>query len=258
MNKYQAPTEFIGQQIKYLETCDSTNTLALKECLEESIKEGFTWIADHQTEGRGQRGNSWLSKKGDNLLFSIYLKPKLQNEPHFYFSKAIACGIIDGLQQWSKSKLPLQIKWPNDIYIGDQKLGGILIENQWAGSQWTHSIVGIGLNINQEEFGDLRANSLKKFLEVSEHIPRDFVFHAICQSIEKYFKNYQAHQFDLIDQFYHEHLFRLNEWNLYQEAESNEMFDGKIIQVNEQGLLLMEKQNGYRLYDLKELIFIFP
>lgn len=262
MKNYQAKTEFIGRNIKYLESCESTNSLALQECLEKEIEEGFCYIANHQTNGRGQRGNGWDSKKGDNLLLSIVLKPTLNANQQFYLSKSIACGIVKGLNQWAKihlnKSLPFSVKWPNDIYVEDKKIGGILIENQWNAGNWIHSIVGIGLNINQEHFGDLRASSLKSYSKLSEPIEKGEVFNFICTSIEYFYKKNSPENFAFIDEQYHSYLMRLNEWHLYQEVENSQVIDGKIIQVNEQGLLLMEKQNGYKLYDLKEIIFIFP
>ncbi len=262
MKKYQAQTEFVGRNIKYLESCESTNSLALQECLSKEIPEGFCYIANHQTKGRGQRGNEWNSKEGENLLLSFVFKPKIAANHQFYLSKAVACGIILGLQNWSiklfNKSLTLSIKWPNDIYLDDKKMGGILIENQWNSGTWTHSVVGIGLNINQDQFGNLRATSLKSYCNWLETIDKAEVFHSICEAIEFFYLKNTIENFSFIDENYHQSLLRLNEWHLYQEVENQEIFDGKIIQVNEAGHLLMEKQNGYKLYDLKEIIFIFP
>jgi len=262
LKNYQAQTQFIGRITKYLESCESTNSLALQECLATEIPEGFCYIAEHQTAGRGQRGNRWDSKAGDNLLLSIVLKPKIAANQQFFLSKAIACGIAEGIQNWAKTTLnrhlPVAVKWPNDIYLSEKKLGGVLIENQWNTGIWTHAIVGIGLNINQTNFGDLRATSLKEFVKIPTEIDKSEIFHFICEAIEKHYQACQQEDFELIDSSYHNHLLRLNEWHLYQEADHKEIFDGKIIRVNEQGLLLIEKQNGYKLYDLKEIIFIFP
>lgn len=262
MKNYQAQTQFIGRLTKYLESCESTNSLALQECLEREIPEGFCYISEHQTAGRGQRGNRWDSEAGNNLLLSIVFKPKLSAADQFFLSKAIACGIAEGIKQWGKItcnlQLPVSIKWPNDIYLSDKKLGGVLIENQWNAGKWTHAIVGIGLNINQTNFGDLRATSLKAHCQQINDFDKVEIFQFICEAIEKHYHACQQKDFELIDSIYHSYLLRLNEWHLYQEADQQEVFDGKIIQVNEQGLLLMEKQKGYKLYDLKEIIFIFP
>ena len=166
MNKYQAPTRFVGKNTKYHETCASTNSLGFQEALEYQLPEGFAWIAGHQTAGKGQRGNQWLAEANQNLLVSYLLKPNHELLPsQFYLSKAIANGIVLGLQQWASNslgeRLPLEIKWPNDIYLEGRKLGGILIESNFQAGKWAFSIIGIGLNINQLSFAEDKAISLR-------------------------------------------------------------------------------------------------
>lgn len=261
MNKYQAPTEFIGKKSKYLLTCSSTNLLALEESLEYPLEEGFAWIAGHQTAGRGQRGNTWTAKPNENLLVSYLLKPTSQLlENQFYLSKAVACGILSGLQEWSRTSngetLPLHIKWPNDIYLDTQKIGGILIENNIQSGKWAFSIVGLGLNINQLEFEDIRAISLKKYTKNPFRYEIEEIYEFISKGIEKFYLLFMDNSFELIDLEYHKNLLRFQEWHTYCDENSN--FNGKIIQVNPQGLLLVERENGTKTYDLKEIIFIFP
>ncbi|MHA8067048.1 biotin--[acetyl-CoA-carboxylase] ligase [Aquirufa sp. ROCK2-A2] len=260
MNKYHANTQFVGKKSKYLQTCSSTNLVAFEESSENTLEEGFAWIAGHQTSGRGQRGNTWEAKPGENLLVSYLLKPKahlLENQ--FYLSKAVALGIIYGLQEWAKSSLgetiPLQIKWPNDIYLDNHKIGGVLIENNFQAGKWTFSIVGIGLNINQMEFPDLRANSLKKWIQNPFLINIEEIYQSISIGIEKYYSLFLAQSFEIIDLEYHRNLLRYQEWSTFEEK--NIPFLGKIVQVNHQGLLLMQKESGIQTYDLKEIIFIF-
>jgi len=229
--------------------------------MEYNIEEGFAWIAGHQTAGRGQRGNTWSGKPNENLLVSYLLKPSFQLlENQFYLSKAIACGILFGLQEWAKitigETLPLYIKWPNDIYLDNQKLGGILIENNIQSSKWAFSIVGIGLNINQMEFEDLRAISIKKWIKTPFRFEIEEIYQYISIGIEKYYQLFMIKSFDGIDVEYHKNLLRFQEWHIYCAENIN--FYGKIIQVNPQGLLLLERENEIKTYDLKEIVFIFP
>lgn len=261
MNKYQAPTEFIGKKSKYLETCSSTNLIALEESLDNLMEEGFAWIAGHQTAGRGQRGNTWKAQPNENLLVSYLLKPSFQLlENQFYLSKAIACGILTGLQDWSNNSLgeslPLHIKWPNDIYLDNQKLGGILIENNIQSGKWAFSIVGLGLNINQMDFDDLRAISIKKYIGTPFRFEIEEIYQFVSLGIEKYYQLFISQSFEKIDLSYHRNLLRYQEWNSYRDESSE--FIGKIVQINQQGFLLMERENGIKTYDLKEIIFIFP
>ena len=260
MNKYQAPTRFVGKYSKYLPTCPSTNSLGFEEALSADLPEGFAWVAGHQTAGKGQRGNHWLAQPDQNLLVSYLLKPgheALANQ--FYLSKSIALGIVLGLQSWAQvrygEKLPLTIKWPNDIYLAGHKLGGILIESNFQGGQWAFSIIGIGLNINQTEFPDLRAISLKKYLQDPQAIAIEEIYQAISSGIETQYLRFQQKDFSHLDLNYHTHLFQHQQEALYQDALGT--FSGKILEVNAQGLICIERNNEQKWYDLKELCFIF-
>jgi BirA family biotin operon repressor/biotin-[acetyl-CoA-carboxylase] ligase len=260
LNKYQAPTRFVGKNSKYIPTCPSTNSLGFEEALSADLPEGFAWVAGHQTAGKGQRGNQWIAEPNQNLLVSFLLKPGHEALPvQFYLSKAIALGIVKGLNGWSQMKfgeiLPLSIKWPNDIYLAGKKLGGILIESNFQAGQWAFSIIGIGLNINQTEFPDLRATSLKKYLQDPQAIAIEEIYQAISQGIETQYQQFQEKQFAALDLAYHAHLFQHFEEALYQDSTGT--FRGKIIEVNDQGLLCLERNNEHKWYDLKELCFIF-
>lgn len=260
MNNYQAPTRFVGKKTKYLDSCESTNVLGFQEALSIDIPEGFAWIAGQQTAGKGQRGNQWLTQANENLLVSYLLKPAHESLPvQFYLSKAIAIGIIDGLQRWSMSvtgeQLPLEIKWPNDIYLDGKKLGGILIESNFQAGKWAFSIIGIGLNINQVEFDGLRATSLRKWTQNPQKIDIAEVFGQLSVGLETAYLSFQNKSLEEIDLIYHQVLFQKDVWHLYQDQHGQ--FEGKIVQVNEQGLILIEKINGSQHYDIKELSFIF-
>ncbi len=260
MNKYQAPTRFVGKNTKYHESCASTNSLGFQEALEYQLPEGFAWIAGHQTEGKGQRGNKWLAQPNENLLVSYLLKPQNQLAVNqFYLSKAISIGLLEGLQKWAKNtlleELPIKIKWPNDLYIDEQKIAGILIENNFQSGKWNFSIVGCGININQTEFDHLRASSLKKWTKSPIKIDIRDVFNFVSAEIETYYQLFQSNNFEQIDKIYHQNLFRIQTKALFED--STGLFLGKIIRVNPNGQLVLEKSNEINVYDLKELSFIF-
>lgn len=127
----------------------STNTAM--QAGAETYAHGDVLSARAQTAGRGQRGNSWESEPGRNLTFSLMLRPQhIAPKDAFVLSMAVSVGITEALR--GVSGLPVVLKWPNDIYVGDRKLAGILIENSFAGPHIAWSIVGIGLNVNQTEF----------------------------------------------------------------------------------------------------------
>lgn len=131
-----------------LETTDSTNSYVAAHVGE---MENMTLVyAENQTAGRGQRGNSWESAPGLNLTFTLFFQPcGLAPVNQFSISEATALGILDCLQSQGIEAL---IKWPNDIYVGDRKIAGILIENSVTSSHIDHSRIGVGLNVNQNEF----------------------------------------------------------------------------------------------------------
>ena len=128
----------------------STNDYLAQLCKESKAKEFYTVMADIQTKGKGQRGNSWESEAGKNLTFSIVLYPTALEAPkQFCLSMLAALACHEALDNYTNG---FSIKWPNDIYWKDKKIGGILIENELEGEYIVQSIIGIGLNINQEVF----------------------------------------------------------------------------------------------------------
>lgn len=260
MNNYQAPTRFVGKKTKYLDCCESTNLLGFQEALNADVPEGFAWIAGQQTAGKGQRGNVWHAQANQNLLVSYLLKPNHQLlASQFFLSKAAAIGIIRGLQLWANEilgdDLPLAIKWPNDIYLDGHKLGGILIESNFQSGKWAFSILGVGLNINQTEFDGLRATSLRKWMQNPQLIDISSIFNYVSFGIEESYQAFINQSFTDLDTNYHQHLFRLNQWHLFEDK--NGIFEGKIVCVNEQGLIEIEKNDGLESYDIKKLSFIF-
>ncbi len=234
--------------------------LGFQEALNLDIPEGFAWIAGQQTAGKGQRGNVWQTQANQNLLVSYLFHPDPNLlSAQFYLSKAIAIGIIDGLQDWAKQSLgetiPLEIKWPNDIYLAGKKLGGILIESNFQAGKWAFSIVGIGLNINQIDFAGLRANSIRQWTQQPQAIDIQSIFNHVSMGIENTYQAFSNQEFDELDNRYHQHLFRLNNWHTFEDKLGQ--FEGKIVRVNEQGLIEIEKNDRRESYDIKELSFIF-
>ena len=134
--------------IMWFKSLDSTNEEARRHI--SDIDNLSVLSALEQTAGRGQRGNTWTSNAGENLMFSIVLKsPVLMAEDHFALNEIAALSVADFLSTYG---IKAEIKWPNDIYVGEKKICGILIENSFRGKTISSSIIGIGLNINQRNF----------------------------------------------------------------------------------------------------------
>ena len=134
-----------------LDFIDSTNNYAMRLIDADKAHDGMTIVAQSQTGGKGQRGKTWMDEPGKSLLMSTIVTPAWPLNQQFVFSASIAAGIANILQNLYKGWV-VNIKWPNDIIINDKKAGGILIENVIRGTRWTHSVVGLGLNVHQDSF----------------------------------------------------------------------------------------------------------
>ncbi len=138
-------------QIIELDIVDSTNNYAMHLIDVNKALPGMTIVAQKQTGGKGQRGKKWIDTPGESLLMSIITDPERLITDQFIFNCSIAVAIANVLQKFHNN-WDVRIKWPNDIIINDKKAGGILIENILRGSNWTNSVIGLGLNVKQENF----------------------------------------------------------------------------------------------------------
>ena len=202
---------FVGQNLITIKEVDSTNNF-LKDTLSNSkpLPEGTVIMAESQYAGRGQQQNRWHSEPGKNLTFSILLKPVfLHLNNQFDLTRAVSIGVINAIRPLLGDKL--KVKWPNDIYYADYKLGGMLIENIIQGSQIKNSIVGIGLNINQESFPPEVANAVS----VKQILHRDYELNLllsdICKNIESAYLNLKAGRLEFVRNAYLDRLYWLNE-----------------------------------------------
>jgi BirA family biotin operon repressor/biotin-[acetyl-CoA-carboxylase] ligase len=237
----------IGQKIIHLDTVDSTNNYTANLQKEGKIQHGTVILADEQTAGRGQRGASWTSSAGENLLLSVYLTPdnlSVVNQPaltHF-----ISLSLIDFLR---KIGISGKIKWPNDIYVNDQKIAGILIENSIRSSCISASIIGVGFNVNQQSFEGVNATSLK--LQNEQHFQLKEVLFSWIQEMNLLWAELTKGNLKLLESRYKQELYLLNESAFYLD-ETGE-FEGIVRDVDSQGYLILEKNTELRTYDLKEI-----
>lgn len=248
-------TLFVGQSLVKLSEIDSTNNY-LKKVLSNSkpLAEGTVIMADHQFAGRGQQGNVWEAEKGKNLTISILFTPFFLNlSQQFYLNKAVSLGINDCLRAIIGDEC--KIKWPNDIYYRDEKLGGVLIENSTAGTALKASIVGIGINVNQQKFGagNARATSLSKILHRDYDLNQ--LLKQLCKSIESRYLQLKAGNLQGLNKDYLDRLYRLNKVHSFLIGDKT--CKGTIKGVNEEGFLLLQTDDGLGRFDLKQVVFIF-
>ena len=217
------------------------------------VFEGTVIITDNQTAGRGQRGNSWEASTGENLTFSLILKPNfLKASDQFQLNVAISMGVFDFLSEFIDENL--KVKWSNDIYYGDKKMGGILIENSLQGYQIGHSIIGIGLNINQTEFSNKAATSLRKITQNPLKYDLSELLKKLLESIEINYLKIKNNDYNLLKIKYLNNLYRFEEYHYFRK--NGQQFTGKIIGINETGKLGIETNGNVIYFDFKEVEFV--
>jgi BirA family biotin operon repressor/biotin-[acetyl-CoA-carboxylase] ligase len=237
-----------------LSAIDSTN-LYLKTLVNKNELENFTVvITDHQKSGRGQMGTKWSSDKGKNLTFSILINLiNLKIEQQFYLSMAVSLGVLEVLK--AEVDAPFYIKWPNDILAVKDKVAGVLIENTISGIFIKYSIVGIGLNVNQEVFSKEIENvtSLKNITDNTFNL--DDLFLKILNSIKFYMQFIERDEFLELKKLYLNSLYKFNKPCMFKDNLNN-LFLGKIIDISEDGRLVVELENEkIRKFNLKEIKF---
>ncbi|WP_044403292.1 biotin--[acetyl-CoA-carboxylase] ligase [Lacinutrix sp. Hel_I_90] len=219
-----------------LDAIDSTNTF-LKEISSADALEDYTVvIAKAQTKGKGRMGNEWNSKSSKNLTFSVFKHLHgVSFERQFYLSIVTALAITKTLEAYNISKL--FVKWPNDILSADKKIAGILIENVIKQNKLAHSIIGIGLNVNQIEFEHLpRASSLKKIS--GKTFDLDEVLQHLLINLKYYFSLLESGEIEMLKHTYEAQLFRKNKPSTFENVEG-ELFSGFIQGISNTGNLIV-------------------
>ena len=240
MNKYN---------IIKLNDVASTNTYALSLKSEEIFKEGLVFVADYQYQGKGQRGSFWESEVGKNLIISVVIEPNLPIGRKFDITKIVAVALTDLLLAIG---FKAQIKWPNDILIGHRKIAGILIDNIISRGVVTHSVIGIGLNVNQVVFNDYSPKATSFRIEADKTFSLEIVRDRLLNNIQKRIASYR-----LDNDLDGEYLSMLFQKDMVSKFESgSRRFIGVIRGVNDQGLIIIESENVARTFDLKQVRMI--
>jgi len=231
------------------EEIDSTNAEAMRLLKVHKPTEGTCICARFQREGKGQRSNNWLSRPGENLLASFILYPPEQNASQpFLLSKAVAIAVQRTLQVFTQAKP--EIKWPNDLLLDGKKAAGILIENQWSGSRWQSSIVGIGINVNQTKFTIPHATSLARLNGQKTEVQA--ILKQLQLELSDWYQSYCNRDFTTISQEYHATLFGRHEPRRYTNQTGS--FDARVKSVLDDGKIELEIANGtVQEYALSEI-----
>lgn len=252
MYKILANTIFLGKDVHFLPECHSTNDTALQLVRERRAKEGTIVICENQTQGKGQRGNTWISEPCKNLTFSLVLRPTfLDISEQFYLNMTVSNSIRKLLQDYIPN---LQVKWPNDLVVpGFGKIGGILIENTFSGEGWENAVVGIGLNVNQLNFNASGATSLS--LLTGNQFDLEELFRLLITQLEQGYILLKKGKWKEIKAEYLHNLFLKDRVSKFS-SEGKE-FSGIITGISQEGKLEISLQNGDEvLFGLKEVSFL--
>jgi BirA family biotin operon repressor/biotin-[acetyl-CoA-carboxylase] ligase len=245
-------TLFIGQNLISLNEVSSTNKYAADLLKSENLPEGTVILAYHQTAGKGQFGKSWLTSAGENLTFSVILKPvNLTVNNSFLISMCMAVSVRDTVLSFLSSAR-IEIKWPNDILSNRNKISGILIENQVSHDNIKHVIAGVGINVNQIQFRDVpNATSLRKI--TGREYKTDHVLSVFCLQLEKWYLTLRNGNHHQIIQEYHKSLYGTD--FLYIMTPEGQKVS-KILRVNEQGYVFLEIDGNEKKFSMNEFVTV--
>lgn len=235
---------------------DSTNVWAQQLISAGQAVDKLLLTTDFQTRGKGLDSNTWQSKPGENLLFSLVVKP-VNCEPsgQFVITQAVSLGILHAIAAFLPGA-DLKIKWPNDIYIGNQKLCGMLIANAIVGQTMAWTTIGIGLNVNQIHFDAHVPNPISMAVFSGKSFDRDMVLHSIVNEIDSRLQQaWQPSMRASIEKQYITGLYRYMEWSSYRYGEKQ--ITARIVGLAPFGQLKLETSDNVLLVcDLKEIAFL--
>ncbi|MEI8047329.1 MAG: biotin--[acetyl-CoA-carboxylase] ligase [Bacteroidota bacterium] len=232
---------------------DSTNDYAIRLLSQNRPGEGCVIITDHQTKGKGLDTNTWESEKSMNLTFSLILYPEFPASQQFLLNKGISLGIYDFL----KVELPgseISIKWPNDIYCGDKKICGILIQNSLIADRFDYVVVGIGLNVNQTQFRSNAPNPVSiKILTGIDFNLQEMLEKLLYAILDRY--SQVKYKPEKIEKDFQKVLYRMMKWHEYEVKGT--VVKARITGTNAYGQLMLETEtNPIIICDLKEVKFM--
>lgn len=237
-----------------LNAINSTNTF-LKELSKNTTLEDFTVVVtENQTNGRGQQESLWYSEPSKNLTFSVYLSNlKLEISFKKHLNYAVSLAIFEALKH---NNIPnLAIKWPNDIVSGNKKVCGILIENSIQKNYIQNSIIGIGINVNQEVFSETIKNvtSLKNLLH--KDFDLESLLDEICVELKNQLQLLSEEKYQLLEDNYLNALYQIHKPMMFKDAE-NVLFLGIIRGISETGNIIIELENeNIKEFGIKEISF---
>lgn len=251
MHKIFAKPLFLGKKVVFLPQCHSTNDELVSIAKNSNEPEGFVLYTDDQIRGKGQRGNVWVTEPHKNILMSVLLKPKfLTPKDQYFLNLVVGLAAIDLLRNYSEGNLKL--KWPNDVYLNEKKIGGILIENNLRGTVLESSIAGIGLNVNQKGFNISTATSL--YLETGKENDRTEIMEKFLVYLEHWYLRLKSSSQSIILGEYHKLMMWRGELRVFES--DGEEFEGEILGIDSNGRLTINRAGKLLNFGIKEVKFV--
>jgi BirA family biotin operon repressor/biotin-[acetyl-CoA-carboxylase] ligase len=230
----------IGEPFIILPTIDSTNNYAKGLVKEGLASDGMLIFAEEQTQGRGQKNHVWESQKGENIIMTLIIDANwLKIDAQFELSCATALGCRDFFSKYAGDETC--IKWPNDIYWRDRKAGGILIENVIKGNTWETSIIGIGININQVDFGNMNKKPVSLKQITGKPFDTKDLAKELCLHLNQCYMELKAGYFDAQLKAYNQNLYKTKQLVPFKKGEQS--FNALVDGVNAKGQLLIKRES---------------
>lgn len=209
--------------------------------------------AQEQYGGRGQAGNRWITEAGKNITLSIILYPHfLTADQQFFLNMAVSLGIKDFCEAVLQREITL--KWPNDIYFDNYKLGGLLLENTINGNRISSTVAGIGLNVNQTVFADSLPNPTSMSLISGKQYDLSLLVESLCSYVEKYYLQLRQFHFNFLDKAYMESLYRYQQTHDFKKG--TQIIRGEINGVTKEGKLVIHSKGKEHRFFFKEVEYV--
>jgi BirA family biotin operon repressor/biotin-[acetyl-CoA-carboxylase] ligase len=243
---------FVGINSIFLAEVDSTNVFAMDLLAKTNPCEGTCIYTDFQTAGRGQIGRYWHSSAHSNLLASFIFYPKFINPNHqFYLNIISSLAVLKVIQNYTSGAT---IKWPNDIYVDDNKIAGILVQNVWRGTDIKAAVIGIGLNINEVNFPESLPNPTSLLKITGQELDVIQIKDQVSASMEYYYLKLKNGDMPFLRQVYLDHLYRKGK--LASFIIKDQKVDGTIMGIDDIGKIQMNIGSTLRSFDLRDISYI--
>ena len=243
------------KNIIFLKKCTSTNEYLSNMIEAESANNEYVVCSDFQTGGKGQGEAFWESEKEKNLTFSYNLiNIDINAVNQFYISIIISLSIVNVLKELLPQK-NIKIKWPNDVYIDDKKVAGILIENTIFQDKIVSCNIGIGINVNQKIFTSNAPNPVSIIEFYNAEISIKVLLDSYFIHFDKYYEIFKQQQYELLKSRYMNLLYRKG--NKYFYKIDDEIIEGTIVGVDEFGFLLIDINGLRKAFDIKQVVYLY-